>query len=377
MTKKVVVSGMRPTARLHLGNYWGALKNWVELQDKYQCYFFVADLHALTTGYRQTKELSQNVRDMVLSWAAAGLDPEKCVIFRQSQVPEHAELALLLSMTTPLGWLLRNPTYKEQLEELYKQRYAGKAEESKAGEDLQAAGPTSTEKLLESEVEGNLTGDTARAMADINTHGFLGYPVLQAADIFLYKGELVPVGQDQVPHLELSRELARRFDSLYGGVFPEPQPLLTPTPKIPGLDGRKMSKSYGNTVELVETSKSLQEKVMSMYTDPLKVRRDDKGHPEPCPENPPGCVVFAMHKLYNLNWSVRRRECMEGEIGCVACKKDAAGLMEGALSPVWERWQKLQKDPGAVEEILRKGAEKAGAVARRTMAEVKKAMRLS
>lgn len=377
MIRKVVVSGMRPTARLHLGNYWGALRNWIELQDKYQCYFFVADLHALTTGYRETRELAQNVRDMVLSWVAAGLDPEKCVIFRQSHVPEHAELALLLSMTTPLGWLLRNPTYKEQLEELYKQRYAGRGEGAK-GEDAAGAveKPTSTEKLLESEVEGRLTGDTARAMADINTHGFLGYPVLQAADIFLYKGELVPVGQDQVPHLELSRELARRFDSLYGGIFPEPQPLLTPTPKVPGLDGRKMSKSYANTVELVETPKSLQEKVLRMYTDPLKVRQHDKGHPEPCPENPPGCVVFAMHKLYNSNWPVRERECREGEIGCVACKKDAAAIMEKALSPVWERWAGLENNPQAVEEILRKGAEKAGAVARKTMAEVKKAMNL-
>jgi tryptophanyl-tRNA synthetase len=324
---KIILSGMRPTGKLHLGNYWGALSRWLDLQkdSNYQCFYMVADLHALTTGYQDTKDIKPNIEEMVLDWLASGLDPKQSVIFQQSHVTEHAELSLLLSMITPLGWLERIPTYKEQLREL-----AGR---------------------------------------EIATHGFLGYPVLQSADILLYKAQAVPVGEDQLSHLELCQDIARRFNHIYGPVFPEPKALLGKTPKVPGLDGRKMSKSYGNSVELTDTPEVLWQKISQMYTDPLKIRATDPGHPE-------GCTVCAFHRIYNPDFEKREQECREGKIGCMASKKMLAALMEPSLKEIQARRAELQKNPRIVQEVLEDGNKRARAVARETLAEVKKAMGL-
>ena len=352
---------MRPTGRLHIGNYWGALKNWVELQSKYPCVYSVVDWHMLTTGYDDTSKLQENVREMVLDWLAAGVDPEKSIVFKQSDVTETAELALLLGMITPLGSLENNPTWKEQLQELSKTKLSKAVDEGKAA------------------AQSNVVVAEAPADQSLRTFGFLGYPVLQAADILLYHGNKVPVGQDQLPHLELSREIARKFNHYFGQVFAEPQPLLTPTPKVPGADGRKMSKSYGNTVDIFETRESLQKKVMAMYTDPTRIKKDDPGHPEPCAENPPGCTVFALHKLYADDAFVqeRRKVCIAGQIGCVACKKDLLAEMEKPFAEFRERREKFAHDPKLVDSVLKQGAEKARQIAQKTMTEVRKAMRLS
>ncbi len=359
--KPIIVSGNRPTGRLHLGNYWGALRNWVTLQDKYDCRFFIADLHALTTGHEDTSALTSNAREMVIDWLAAGLDPEKCVIFQQSRVPGHAELALLLGMITPVGWLLRNPTYKEQLVELHKRRYAGQQEKAADASTLTGTLGTAA-KMSEEEMA---------AMADFSSFGFLGYPVLMAADILLYGSELVPVGQDQLPHLEIARDLARRFSDLYGpGVLVEPKPLLSQVPKVPGLDGSKMSKSYNNTIDLGEDSASAEKKVMRMFTDPNKKRATDQGNPE-------GCVVYAFHKIYNPDCAAREKECRAGSIGCVACKKHLFTLMKPMLDEHNARRESFAKDPARVDEILERGNRKALADSERTMAAVKKAMKLA
>lgn len=367
--REVVFSGMRPTGRLHIGNYWGALNNWVDLQSKYPCIYSVVDWHMLTTGYDDTSKLQENVREMVLDWLAAGVDPEKSVVFKQSDVPEHAELALMLGMVTPLGSLENNPTWKEQLQELAKTKHSQTASVVPPGKPAQGA------KALMEEIE---THDTTKAEQALRTYGFLGYPVLQAADILLYHGTKVPVGQDQLPHLELSREIARKFNHYFGQVFAEPQPLLTPTPKVPGADGRKMSKSYGNTVDIFESKESLQKKVMAMYTDPTRIKRDDPGHPEPCAENPPGCTVFALHKLYADDAFVQERKkvCIAGQIGCVACKKDLLTEMEKPFAEFRLRREKYAADPQLVADVLKKGAEKARKIAQETMKEVRRAMRL-
>lgn len=354
--KKVVVSGNRPTGRLHLGNYWGALKNWVELQDKYRCYFFVADWHALTTGTDKSESISANTREMVLDWMALGIDPAKCVIFRQSDVKVHAELFLLLGMITPVSWLLRNPTFKEQLQELYRQKYKGQEDKMKKAEGVtkqfaEAHGHNAEELVLNS---------------DMAVLGFLGYPVLQAADILLYDANYVPIGKDQLPHLELSRDIARRFNYVFGTqVFAEPEPLFTSSPVVPGLDGRKMSKSYGNTILLGEDSKSLEAKVKKMYTDPQKIKLDDRGHPE-------GCVVCAFHKLYNKDWQAREVQCREGKTGCGACKKQLIELMAAQIGIFRERRQALAASID-VDEVLSAGAERALAVASRKMSDASKA----
>ncbi|MDD5304158.1 MAG: tryptophan--tRNA ligase [Elusimicrobia bacterium] len=354
----VVFSGMRPTGRLHLGNYWGALKNWVALQAQYPCFFSVADWHMLTTGYDDTSKLQENCREMVLDWLAAGLDPAKCVIFKQSDVPEHAELALMLAMVTPLGWLENNPTWKEQLQELAKTKHQIVVD---AGEKLVVTKTQTVE---------------AAGHESLRTYGFLGYPVLQAADILLYHGNKVPVGQDQLPHVELSREIARKFNHVFGEIFGEPQPLLTPTPKVPGTDSRKMSKSYGNAVDIYETAASLEKKVKSMYTDPTRKAATDPGHPLPCPENPPGCTVYAMHKLYaDTDFYMRRGdECRAGAIGCGACKKDLFAEMTGPFDEFRKRRESFTA--AQVDSILADGAVKARAVAQKTMEEVRRAMRL-
>ena len=354
----VVFSGMRPTGRLHLGNYWGALKNWVDLQERYPCFFSVVDWHMLTTGYDDTSALRANVSEMVLDWLAAGLDPAKCVIFKQSDVPEHAELALMLSMVTPLGWLENNPTWKEQLQELAKTKHEQASEgAAKAATAVAAKGATA-------------------AQHELRTYGFLGYPVLQAADILLYHGTKVPVGQDQLPHVELSREIARKFNHVFGEVFAEPQPLLTPTPKVPGTDSRKMSKSYGNAIDIYEVEKSLDKKIKSMYTDPTRKAATDPGHPLPCLENPPGCSVYALHKLYaDTDFYMKRGdECRAGALGCGACKKDLFGEMSGPFAEFRKRRESFTA--AQVDAILAQGAEKARSVAKTTMTEVRRAMRL-
>ena len=314
----------------------------------------------LTTGYEDTGKLQENIRETVLDWLAAGLDPKMCVLFKQSDVPEHAELAVLLGMVTPLSWLENNPTWKEQLQELAKTKLSKAAQQGKKGATAVKEAP-----------------DKERIDASLRTFGFLGYPVLQAADILIYKAQGVPVGQDQLPHLELSREIARRFNSLYGDVFPEPQPILTQTPKLPGIDGRKMSKSCGNTVDMYETPESLENKVMALYTDPKKLRADTPGHPDPGPENPPGCVVYALHKLYNSDWETAGVKCRAGQLGCVADKKDLLEILGKPFADFRAERQRYGADPKMVEQILEEGARKAKAVAAETMRQVRRAMRLT
>ncbi len=323
-----ILSGMRPTGKLHLGHWVGALENWVKLQDQYECYFFVADWHALTTHYADTSELRENVREMVTDWLAVGLDPAKATFFLQSHLLEHAELHLLLSMVMPLGWLERVPTYKEQLENI-KDR-------------------------------------------DLHTYGFLGYPVLQAADILIYKAKYVPVGEDQLPHVELTRELARRFNKFYGAVFPEPQALLTAIPRLRGTDGRRMSKSYGNTIYLSDPPEVVSRKVADMMTDPARKRRTDKGNPDVCP-------VFDHHKVFSPEDVIDRvnRECRTAEIGCVDCKKLMAEHVNKFLAPILKRRKSYEEDPKRVLSILEEGTKKARSVAQATMAEVRAAVKLA
>ncbi|MCQ2410297.1 MAG: tryptophan--tRNA ligase [Elusimicrobiaceae bacterium] len=345
---KIVLSGMRPTGKLHLGNYHGALKNWVKLQDQYTCFFFVADLHSLTTAYQQTENLAANSEAMLIDWLTAGLDPKKCTIFIQSDVPEVSELNTLLGMITPLGWLLRNPTYKEQVQELLKQKYAGQLDEKSLGEKL-----------------ASIAGDE-----EISCFGFLGYPVLMATDILIQQASYVPVGQDQTAHLEIARDLARRFEQIYGvQVFTEPQPLYTAVARVPGIDGRKMSKSYNNAISLGEDLDSVRKKVMTMFTDPDKKKATD-------PANPEGCVVYAFHRIYNPNAAKRCEECKAGALGCVTCKKELFALMEPELTAFAARRKEIENDKAQLTQIITSGAERARAHAAATLVKVKKAMRV-
>jgi len=324
---EIVVSGMRPTGKLHLGHYHGALINWLRLQERYRCYFFVADWHALTTDYATPEGIRQNTLDMVIDWLSVGLDPAKSVIFRQSSVKEHAELHLLYSMITPVSWLERNPTYKEQMKEV-----VGK---------------------------------------DLSTYGFLGYPVLQAADITIYKAHKVPVGVDQAPHVELTREIVRRFNQFYQPIFPEPEVLLTEAQKVPGLDGRKMSKSYGNAVFLSDTPQEIDAKLSRMMTDPARVRRTDPGEPEKCP-------AFQLHKIYCTPEEIEfvSRGCRTAGIGCLECKKVMIKHVIEDLAPFRERRALYEKDPQAVDEVLVKGDQTAQQRAGETMAEVRETVGL-
>ena len=329
--RKRVISGMRSTGKLHLGNYVGALQNWVGMQDQYECFFFIADWHALTTDYADTSKVKENSLEVLLDWLAAGLDPERSTLFIQSHIPLHAELHLLFSMITPLGWLERVPTYKEQRENI-------------------------TEK-------------------DLTTYGFLGYPVLQAADILIYKGDFVPVGEDQVPHVELTREIARRFNQFYGKaapVLPEPQPLLTPTPKLPGTDGRKMSKSYGNTIMLTDPEPIVRQKLKTMTTDPARVRRTDPGNPDVCP-------VGDLHKIFSSKETLARvyEGCRSAGIGCIECKGWAADALVEVLLPMQERRKNYEDNPRLAWDILMEGTERAGKVADATMKDVRAAMGMS
>lgn len=351
MSEDIIVSGMRPTGKLHLGNFHGALKNWVELQNKYKCFFFVADLHALTTAYEHTENLAENSEQMLVDWLSAGLDPKKCTIFIQSDVPEVSELNTLLGMITPLGWLLRNPTYKEQVQELLARKYAGQLQ----GDENMP---------LSERVKG-------LADEDISVYGFLGYPVLMATDILIHKAALVPVGQDQTAHLEIARDLVRRFNEIYktDNVFVEPKPLFTKVAKVPGLDGHKMSKSYNNTIDLGEDLDGVRKKVMSMYTDPNKKKAND-------PADPEGCVVYAFHKIYNPDCEKRCAECKAGALGCVACKKHLFELMEPELKGFLDRRKIFESDKAQLRAILHGGREAARASAAVTLEQAKRAMKV-
>lgn len=351
MDKEIIVSGMRPTGKLHLGNFHGTLKNWSRLQEQYRCFFFVADLHSLTTAYEHTENLAENSEQMLVDWLAAGLDPQKCTVFVQSDVPEIAELNTLLGMITPLGWLLRNPTYKDQLQELLARKYAG-----------QLQGDENTP--LSERVKG-------LADEDISSFGFLGYPVLMSSDILIHKAGLVPVGQDQTAHVEIARDIARRFKDIYGEeVFVEPKPLYSKVVKLPGLDGHKMSKSYHNTIDLGEELDSVRKKIMTMFTDPNKKRAND-------PADPEGCVVFAFHKIYNPAAAQRCEECKTGALGCVACKKQLFELMEPELQGFLDRRKTFESDKAQLQAILHGGAEAARASAAATLKQVKRVMKIN
>lgn len=311
---------------MHLGHLHGVLENWRRLQEQYHCFFFVADWHALTTNYERPYEIPENIYDMVLDWLAVGIDHEKVTLFVQSAIKEHAELHLLLSMITPVSWLERNPTYKEQQQELKEK--------------------------------------------DLATYGFLGYPVLQAADILMYKAHKVPVGVDQLPHIELTREITRRFNYLYGEVFPIPEGLLAQVPKLPGIDGRKMSKSYGNAIFLSDSPEEVTKKILSYVTDIERPRRSDPGDPEK------RCLAFNLHRLYMSEERQQEiiRECKAARLGCVVCKKELAKAVIRFLEPIWERRSALSSEPGKVETILEEGAQRAREVARSTMSQVRSSL---
>lgn len=326
-TRKRILSGNRPTGPLHLGNYLGALETWARLQDEYDCYFMIADWHALTSDYADSASLPEFTHRMILDWLGVGLDPERSVLFIQSQVKEHAELALLLSMFTPIPWLERVPSFKDQQEQLRNK--------------------------------------------DLNTHGFLGYPVLQAADILLYKGDVVPVGEDQLAHLELCREIVRRVHHFYDReVFPEPQPMLSKVPKLVGIDGRKMSKSYDNCIYLKDSPKEVEDKARQMVTDPARVRRSDPGHPEVC-------SVYAYHKVFTPERSDEvERDCKSAALGCVDCKRMLAGSINALLDPMRERRVPYEASPEKAREVVKAGAEKARVTAEETMTEFRDVLNL-
>ncbi|AFM42186.1 tryptophanyl-tRNA synthetase [Desulfosporosinus acidiphilus SJ4] len=323
--KGTIFSGMRPTGALHIGHL-SVIQNWVSLQDDYNCYFSVVDLHALTSGYEDKLDFPRLRREIALDWLSVGIDPEKSAVFLQSEVKEHAELHLLLSMFTPLSWLERVPTYKDQIQQL-----------SLQGKDL-------------------------------GTYGFLGYPMLMSADILVYKADTVPVGEDQLPHVELCREVARRFNHLYGPVFPEPKALVGKIPLLPGVDGRKMSKSYHNAISLTASPEEIKTRVQQMVTDPARLRKDDPGHPEVC-------VVDKFHQIYTSEAADLEENCRAGKIGCVACKRLLAENLEKLLSPFRER-RAYWEEPGRVDNVLKEGALRAHEAASVTMKEVRSAMGL-
>ncbi|MFP4348940.1 MAG: tryptophan--tRNA ligase [Thermodesulfobacteriota bacterium] len=325
--KKRILSGMRPTGPLHLGNLHGALANWIRMQEEYDCFFFIADWHALTSGYEETGRITDYVKKMMIDWLSVGLSPEKATLFVQSHIKEHAELFLLLSMITPVPWLERNPTYKEQIVQM--------------------------------------------SNKDLSTFGFLGYPVLQAADIIIYKANGVPVGIDQVPHVEITREIARRFNYLYGHVFPEPDAILTKTSKVLGWDRRKMSKSYDNAIYLSDSPEVIREKVSKFITDPDRKRRKDPG-------NPDICNVFDFHKLYSPEEMIQAvdHQCRHAEIGCVEDKKQMAENLIASLEPIREKRRYYEERPREVADIIITGGNKAREVARQTLEEVRAAIRI-
>lgn len=326
MKGKRIVSGMRPTGPLHLGHLQGVLKTWISLQEQYECFYFVADWHALTTEYENPGKIREYTKELILDWLSAGLDPEKAFIFLQSEVKEHAELYLLLGMITPVSWLERNPTYKDMIQNL--------------------------------------------AEKELATYGFLGYPVLQAADILIYKASKVPVGLDQVPHLELTREIARRFNYLYGeGLLPEPEAILSEVPKIPGIDGRKMSKSYGNAIFLKDSPQVVRQKVLAYVTDTLRPRKSDPGDPVN------RCVAFNLIRLYNKQEELEEiiQDCEGAKLGCVDCKKRLAEKIIQALEPLWERRKELERG-NLWLDLITQGTKRAREEAQRTMEEIRGAI---
>ena len=327
MSRPRILSGMRPTGPLHLGNFLGALDNWVRLQDEYECFFIIVDWHALTTDYANPGPVRDNIFEVACDWLAAGLDPARSALFVQSHVPEHAELHLLLSMITPVSWLERVPSYKEQQQQL--------------------------------------------ADRELATYGFLGYPLLQTADIVIYKADAVPVGEDQAPHVELTREIVRRFNNLYGPVFPEPKTLLTASPRIPGTDGRKMSKSYGNVVLLKDPPEAVREKIRPMVTDPARKRRSDPGNPDICP-------VFDLHKAFSTRetqeWAAQG--CRSAGIGCLDCKGRLIDHLLHRLEELHARRPQFASRPDTVWDILEEGAQRARAAAAATMEEVRRVMKI-
>ena len=327
MARKRIVSGMRPTGKMHLGHLHGALNNWKSLQENYDCFYFIADWHALTSEYSNTSIIKESIYDIIIDWITIGLDPDLCTFFIQSHVMEHAELHLIFSMMTPLPWLERNPTYKEQLQEL--------------------------------------------TQRDIYTYGFLGYPVLQAADILMYKANGVPVGEDQAPHVEMTREIARRFNHLYGEVFPAPDTLLAPTSKLLGLDRRKMSKSYNNAIFLSDAKEEVRQKVTRMITDPQRARRSDPGRPEVC-------NVFSFHEIYTSGEKVQQidQDCRKAAIGCVDCKNIMAENLNIALEPIREKRRELEANIDKVKDIMVRGDERARSIARETMEEVREVVKI-
>ncbi len=317
---------MRPTGKLHLGHLAGALFNWVQLQDKYECFYEVADLHALTTEFQNPSGIKESIDEMLLDFFAFGIDPKKATVFIQSKVPEIAELHLLLSMVTPLGWLERCPTYKEQLSQL--------------------------------------------SDREVTNYGFLGYPVLQTADIISFKAEGVPVGEDQIPHLELAREIVRRFNHLYGYLFPEPEVILTPTPKVMGTDGRKMSKSYGNAIYLSDSPEEIRKKVAVMFTDPLRPYRSNPGHPDNCP-------VFGIHLIYNQGDTQKiKEECQSAALGCTECKKSLAEILISYLAPYQNERIHLKRNYGEIVRLVEKGNEKGREITSSVLSEAKRSMGL-
>ncbi len=314
---------MRPTGKLHLGHLEGVLRNWNKLQDEYECFFFVADWHALTDNL-DTRRRVENISQMVIDWLSVGIDPGKCTIFVQSDVHRHAELHLLLSMATPVAWLERCPTFKDKLDDI--------------------------------------------SPSESPSYGLLGYPVLQTSDIIIYKAELVPVGEDQVAHLEIAREIVRRFNGLYGRVFPEPQPLLSPSPKLPGLDGRKMSKSYNNSILISDTEGEIRKKVRTMITDPARVYRKDKGHPDVC-------NIFSYYRIFSPGICPGiKTACADGSIGCADCKVKLSDILTEYLAPVHERRKEFENRNDLIRNILHEGALRAGAAASKTMDEVNRVM---
>jgi tryptophanyl-tRNA synthetase len=321
--RRRIMAGMRASGKLHVGHWLGALQNFVALAENNDCFYEIADLHALTTNFARSKEIADSVHDIALGWLAAGLDPQRCTMFIQSRVPEISELSVLLSMITPVPWLERVPTYKDQ---------------------IAALGP------------------------EIATHGFLGYPVLQTVDIISFKGQGVPVGQDQLPHLELCREIVRRFNHLYGDVLTEPEAVLSSFPAVPGLDGRKMSKSYDNSILLSDTEAETTAKVKEMYTDPSKIRKSDPGHPEICP-------VFFFQEIFNTgNAPDIAHRCRAGQLGCVEDKADMAVHLNAALAPLRQRRRELEAKPDYVREVLEDGTRRARGVAAQTLVQVKQAI---
>ncbi|WP_028950410.1 tryptophan--tRNA ligase [Sulfurihydrogenibium subterraneum] len=387
-----IVSGMRPTGKLHLGHYFGVIKNWINLQNSDECFFFVADWHALTNKYKDTSDLKENIYDLVIDWISCGIDPSKATIFVQSAVKQHAELTLLLGMITPKSWLELNPSYKDLKFNLFFQYVRDflfgkgiKIEEDTVRQIVyesfyhkkeidfeylkESLIKLSIDESLSNEIVFNLKeGDIGK---DIDTYGFFGYPVLMASDILIYKAQAVPVGEDQLPHIEITREIARRFNHLYKPVFVEPKALLTEASKLLGTDGRKMSKSYGNTIALSEDEQQLNKKVLSMKTDTQRVKKSIPGRPEVC-------NVFSYHKYFTDEETVKQidQKCRSAEIGCIECKKILAENINKFLSPIREKRKELEKDRQLLDRIIAEGNEKAREIASKTMEEVKEAMRL-